>query len=414
MVEEVSKHTPGPLTGIRVLDFGRVLAAPHCGRTLRDLGAEVIKIEAPTGDMTRSSNPRVNSIATYFTQQNAGKSCISLDLSKPEGADIVRRLAVESDVVLENFRVGVMAKYGLGYEDLQHLNPRLIFCSITGFGATGPWKGRRAYAQVAQAESGYGWTTSTRIGRPFLSEPMSHGDVYSALQATIAILAALHQREVTGVGQHIDVSMMETLLVVNEHLHAELLDPAALHPDEQIISYQPHDYLVVTTLDGRTASLPGHPAENGTFPSFCKAFNCVELLDDTRFASTALRLQHFEALYELLDAAASKFATYEQLDDALDAVGLACGEIRSPSEAAATDWAAARGAIATISDRGEGTLRIPNTPWHFSGAWTGVRGEARYRGEDNRIVLKEVAGYSDDDIDRLEADGVLSSRMPKR
>ena len=414
MADDVPENAPGPLNGIRVLDFGRVLAAPHSGRMLCDLGAEVIKIEAPAGDMTRSSSPRINSMATYFTQQNAGKRCVSIDLAKRDGVEIVKRLAVESDIVLENFRVGVMAKYGIGYEDLRQLNPRLIFCSITGFGATGPWKGRRAYAQVAQAESGYGWTTSTRIGRQHLSEPMSHGDVYTGLQATVAILAALHHRDVTGVGQHIDVSMMETMLMVNEHLHAELMDPADVHADEQIISYQPHDYLMVTTQDGRTASLPGHPAENGTFGSFCRAFERPDLLSDPRFATTALRLQHYDELYALLDAAASKFATYDDLDRALDAIGLACGEIRTPAEIATTEWAQARGAIATISDRGDGTLRIPNSPWHFSNAWTGVRGEARYRGEDNRAVLSEVGGYTDEELERLESEGVLSSRLPRR
>ena len=155
-------------------------------------------------------------------------------------------------------------------------------------------------------------------------------------------------------------------------------------------------------------------AGKGTFDSFCKAFNRSDLLGDPRFATTALRLKHFDELYALVDAAASQFATYDDLDRALDAIGLACGEIRTPSEVAATEWAEARGAIATISDRGDGTLRIPNSPWHFSDAWTGVRGEARYRGEDNRGVLTAVAGYSDDDVDRLETDGVLSSRLPRR
>lgn len=143
-----------PLTGIRVLDLTRVLAGPHCGRMLCDLGAEVIKVEPPDGDLTRFSSPKVGSMATYFMQQNAGKKCVSIDLSVAEGADIFRRLVSVSDVVIENYRAGVMDRLGLGWSTLHTINPRLVYASISGYGADGPWVDRRAYASVIGAESG--------------------------------------------------------------------------------------------------------------------------------------------------------------------------------------------------------------------------------------------------------------------
>ena len=143
-----------PLSGTRVLDLTRVLAGPHCGRMLHDLGADVIKIEPPDGDLTRFSSPKIGSMATYFMQQNAGKRCVSIDLTTSDGADVFRRLVAISDIVIENYRAGVMDRLGLGWTDLSRINPRLIYASISGYGADGPWVNRRAYASVIGAESG--------------------------------------------------------------------------------------------------------------------------------------------------------------------------------------------------------------------------------------------------------------------
>ncbi|NBO84749.1 MAG: hypothetical protein EBV14_05315 [Actinobacteria bacterium] len=211
---------PRPLDGVRVLDFTRVLAGPHATRMLCDLGAEVIKVEPPVGDLTRFGQPRLNSLATYFIQQNVGKLNVSLNLDDERGVDIARRLAAISDVVIENFRPGVMARLGLGYEQLAASNPRLVYASISGYGATGPWVDRRAYAPVVNAEAGITKHQGDVRGGAYANDPFSHGDVYTGMETAAAILAALLQRERTGRGQFVDVSMAETLLYVNEKMRS--------------------------------------------------------------------------------------------------------------------------------------------------------------------------------------------------
>jgi crotonobetainyl-CoA:carnitine CoA-transferase CaiB-like acyl-CoA transferase len=192
---------PGPLDGITVLDFSRVLAGPHAGRMLADLGADVVKVEPPEGDMTRFAYPRRASIATYFTQQNCGKRNLSLDLKKPEALTLLHGLVDKADVVLENFRPGVMDRLGLGPDALRARNPRLVYCSITGYGHTGPWTGRRAYAPVVGAEAGVTWLQGQARHGEYANDPLSHGDVYAALAAVSGILASLYHRERTGQGQ---------------------------------------------------------------------------------------------------------------------------------------------------------------------------------------------------------------------
>ena len=211
-----------PLDGVRVLDFTRVLAGPHATRMLCDLGAEVIKVEPPVGDLTRFGQPRLNSLATYFIQQNVGKLNVSLNFDDERAIDIARQLADRCDVVIENFRPGVMQRLGLGYEALSVRNPRLVYASISGYGATGPWVDRRAYAPVVNAEAGLTKHQGDARGGEYANDPFSHGDVYTGMETAAAILAALLQRERTGRGQHIDVSMAETLLYVNEHAHDQL------------------------------------------------------------------------------------------------------------------------------------------------------------------------------------------------
>ena len=264
---------PGPLEGVRVLDLSRVLSGPHCGRMLVDLGADVIKVEPPQGDLTRFSYPRVNSIATYFAQQNCGKRNVSLDLRQPRAGDLVRAMAARSDVVLENFRPGVMERMGLGYERLAADHPRLVYASLTGYGQTGPWKDRRAYAPVVGAESGLTWAQGVARGGDFANDVISHGDVYAALECLSAILAALYQRERTGRGQHIDVSMTETLLAINEHVHWEL---SGLPDEGAIPSFRPGDYPVLSLADGRTVVVSGHPADRGTFERYVAALRCPD------------------------------------------------------------------------------------------------------------------------------------------
>ena len=410
----LSSQTGGqrPLEGIRVLDFTRVLSGPHATRMLSDLGAEVIKVEPPMGDMTRFALPRVNSLSSYFIQQNVGKKNISLDMTKPRAVELLKKLASHCDVVIENFRPGVMRKMGLDNETLSQSNPRLIYTSITGYGATGPWTVRRAYAPVVNAESGITKHQGDVRGGQYANDPHSHGDVYTALEAASAILAALYQREQTGVGQYIDVSMAETMLYVNEHAHNQMW--TGIEPVGEIRSFQPADYPVLTVADGSMVVVSGHPAERGTFDFFVAAMQQPELLSDPRFSDVATRLDHFDELMDIMRAWAKTIPTSDEIENQLSQHQLAVGRLRSVGELADTQWAYDRDAVIDVSDRGDSTVRIPNSPWHFSGSDTTTQGDAKYRGEDNRVIFSEIAGLSSEEIAQLENDGVLVSRGPSK
>lgn len=399
-----------PLEGVRVLDFTRVLSGPHATRMLADLGAEVIKVEPPMGDLTRFATPRINSQSSYFTQQNVGKKNISLDMTKPEAVEILKQLIAHCDVVIENFRPGVMKKMGLDYEALRSSNPRLIYASISGYGATGPWVTRRAYAPVVNAETGITKFQGDVRGGQYANDPHSHGDVYTALEASAAVLAALYQREHTQCGQYIDVSMAETMLYVNEHAHNHLWDDDV--PEGTIRSFQPADYPVLTVADGSMVVVSGHPAEKGTFDFFVGAMEKPELLSDERFKDITHRLQHFNELMSIMLEWAKTVPTADEIEARLAKNQLACGRLRSVRELAETDWAESRGAIVNIDNRGTGTLRIPNSPWHFSGSDTSTRGVAQYRGEDNRDVFSNIVGLDDETIANYERENILLSRGP--
>jgi CoA:oxalate CoA-transferase len=403
--------TARPLSGIRVLDLSRVLSGPHCTRMLADMGADVIKIEPPDGDLTRFATPRRHGLSSYFVQQNVGKRNLSIDLATPEGAEILLELAAHADVLVENYRPGVMARLGLDAETVRTRNPRLIYASISGYGQTGPWVKRRAYAPVVEAESGIIASQGNARGGELAKDPHSHADVYTSLETASAILAALYQREHTGVGQWVDVSMAETMLYVNEHLHDSLWDG---HDDPQWIrSFRPGDYLVLTVANGESLVVSGHPAERGTFDFFIAAMRRPELADDPRFADVATRLSNFEALREIIRDHAASIPDAATFEEQFSKHRLAVGRVRQPGELTDTDWARERHAVVEVDDRGGGTIRVPNVPWRFSASPdVGVSGMPKYRGEDNRAVLGELLGYDDERLDRLEADGVLSSRLP--
>ncbi len=303
-----------------------------------------------------------------------------------------------------------MDRLGLGAAAMTARLPRLIYASISGYGATGPWVQRRAYASVVGAESGITKMQGDARGGQYANDPLSHADTYTALELTTAILAALYQRERTGAGQSIDVSMAETMLFVNDHINAELWDgPEDPH---SLRNFSPGDYIVFQTADGDSVLVSGHPAERGTFEYFLRAFEIEHLADDPRFVDVAGRKANSDALRELLLEAAAKIPDAATFEARCSAHHLAVGRLRSARDLADSEWAKARGAITEVSDRGSGTVRIPQPPWHFSAADVGVRGDPRYRGEDNRAVLAELLGYDDATIDALEADGVLSSRVP--
>ena len=400
-----------PLEGVRVLDFTRVLSGPHATRMLCDLGADVIKVEQPTGDLTRFSSPRVNSNATYFIQQNVGKRNISLDLTKPEAVEIVKQLIEKCDVLIENFRPGVMARLGLDEKTLRKKNPRLVYASITGYGNTGPWVNRRAFAPVINAEMGLTKRQGDARGGQYANDPFSHADVYTAIECASAILAALFQRERNGEGQYIDLSMAQTLLYVNEHAHDDLWEEP-VSPDA-IRSFRPEDYAVLTTKDGITSVVSGHPAERGTFDFFVGAMQAPHLLNDERFKTVALRIKNFAELMKLIKDWALTVETVDELERRLDENKLAMGQMRTVGEVAKTKWASERNAFVEVDDRGDGKVKLPNSPWMFSGSDTSTRGITKYRGEDNAEVLREFLGLSAEQIKDLSDREIISQRVTK-
>ena len=404
------------MAGVRVLDFTRVLSGPHAAHMLCDMGADVIKVEPPDGDMTRFANPRVGGLSSYFIQQNTGKRNISLDMTKPRAAEILLDLIRHVDIVIENFRPGVMERMGLGYAAAAAANPSVVYASISGYGSSGPWRDRRAYASVIGAETGYTKAQCDAhhvANHPveYVNDPHSHGDLYTSLECASAILAAMFQRERTGRGQLVEISMAQTMLYVNEHVHNHLWDgPVSA---DWIRSFQPGDYPVLTVANGESVVVSGHPAERGTFDRFVTAMGAAELLDDPRFASVSLRLTHLDELLELIRTWAltcPDAATIEQLFDQNE---LAMGVLRTVREIADSEWAVERHAIVEVPDRTGGTVRVPNTPWTFSDATATVAGEVRFRGEDNSTVLRELLQLDEADIASLQESGVLSSRVPQ-
>ena len=405
-----SQQPQRPLQGLRILDFSRVLTGPHATRMLCDLGAEIIKIEPPDGDLTRFTNPRVNSLSTYFIQQNVGKKNISLDMSKSEAVDIVKKLVMHADILIENFRPGVMKKLGLDYASLSALNPKIIYASITGYGQTGPWVHRRAYAPVVGAESGLTNHQGMARGGQFANDPFSHADVYTAMETCAAVLAAVIQRHSTGRGQSIDIAMAQTMLYVNEHAHDALWDEPT--PPEWIRSFEPGNYPVLTAANGDKVVVSGHPGERGTFDLFFTAIGRADLLTNPKFADVPSRLSNLEELQNILRAWALTIPDATTIEEALAKHKLASGKIRTTREFADTDWAAAREITVEVSNRGGGKVRIPNAPWKFSDATVTTAGSPKYRGEDNALVLGELLGLSTQEVDVLTEAGVLQRRVP--
>ena len=405
-----SQQPQRPLQGLRILDFSRVLTGPHATRMLCDLGAEIIKIEPPDGDLTRFTNPRVNSLSTYFIQQNVGKKNISLDMSKPEAVAIVKQLVMHADILIENFRPGVMKKLGLDYASLSALNPKLIYASITGYGQTGPWVHRRAYAPVVGAESGLTNHQGMARGGQFANDPFSHADVYTAMETCAAVLAAVIQRHSTGRGQSIDIAMAQTMLYINEHAHDALWDEPT--PPEWIRSFEPGNYPVLTAANGDKVVVSGHPGERGTFDLFFTAIGRTDLLTNPKFADVPSRLSNLEELQNILRAWALTIPDATAIEEALAKHKLASGKIRTTREFADTDWAAAREITVEVSNRGGGKVRIPNAPWKFSDATVTTAGSPKYRGEDNALVLGELLGLSAEEVDALTEAEVLQRRVP--
>ena len=400
-----------PLSGIRIIDFTRVLAGPHRTKALRDLGAEVIKIEPPDPDTGRSGQPHVGSMSLYFAQQNAGKRAISIDLNFPEAQQIVKDLVETADIVVENFRPGTLDLFGLGFEDLSTIKPNLIMVSISGYGQTGPWRNRPAFAPTVQAEAGFTEIIGRHYGDALTrteNDAYNHADVYTGLQGVIATLAALAHRNQTGEGQHVDVAMVSSLLSVNDRVSYELSDidvegaPLALSAPESPVIELP---------DGRKITIAASPVSTFVFQRYCAMMRRNDLLLDPRFINAQFRRDNWEDLLAEIRSWVLTFRTIEELEAQVSEAGLAVGTIRSVSEIAESEWAVERGAIREVEDRSGGTARVPAPPWIFSNCELPDAGLPPFQGEHNTELLRSL-GLSEVEIEKLEATGVLISGVP--
>ena len=398
-----------PLQGVKVLDFTRVLSGPGCTKTLRDLGADVTKIEPPAGDVGRGGVPHIGSMSVYYAQQNAGKRNLSIDLNFPEARDIVRRMCESVDVIVENFRPGTLARFGFGYEDVVKFNPDVVYVSISGYGQTGPWRNRPAFAPTVHAETGLtdilekhyeGSQTELR------GDACSHADVYTGLQGVIAVLAALQHRNATGRGQHVDVSMAATMLSANERAGAQLAErdvadePVALSANESPIFGLP---------DGRRVTIATSPVFSPMFIKWCAMMRRSDLLANPRYATATLRKRHLPELLAEARAWIQTFTDLDQLQAQVSEAGLAIGVVRTTTDLAKSEWAKDWGAIVEVDDREGGTMRMPGPPWRFSRSKLPAPGIPYFQGECNDEILAEY-GVSGEQAQALKSQRVMLSR----
>lgn len=387
--------TEGPLAGIRVIDFSRVIAGPFCGRLLADQGAEVIKVEPPQRDITRTAPPLVDGFSAYYTHVNAGKLGLCVDLGDAEVAALIGRLVDGADVVIENFRPGTLAPYGLDAGTTRGRNPRLVYCSISGYGQHGVWSARRAYAPVVHGEAGLIASNARLHDAPARPEAMSHADFQAGLIATGAITTALFARERTGEGAHLDVSLAEASLYANEFGGPELsgqTGPA---------TYAGAASLVLELADGTRVVTQGNPADN--FKQWARAMGRPELTKDDRFERHRDRLRHRDEICEMILAFAKECASFEALHEKVDPHRIAVGIVRSVPQLAETEWAKERELVAEPVPG----LRFARAPYRSSHGRVEARGRGPKRGEHNVEVLRRLLGVEPDVLDALHERGAL-------
>ena len=376
----------GSFAGLRVLDFSTTIAGPHCTRMLADTGAEVIKVETAEGETMRTRPPLRNHCSTVFGQLNVGKNSVVLDLKSPAGIAAVRKLIASADVLVENFRPGVMKRLGLDYDSVRALNPRLIYCSISGYGQTGPSAELPAYAPVIHAASGY--EMAHLAYQPGRTRPdycgIYHADVLTGVYAFGAIGAALHQRHATGKGQHIDVSMLESMLslTLNELQWSQF----------EVKPTQRPMFGPIETSDGYVMVAI---ASEKTFQSLMKVIGHPEWVSDPRFARYADRRENWASLMEGAEAWSRSVSTAQCLA-ALNAAGVPSSAYRTVKQALADPQIAHRGGLAEVEDGG-GTFKVLNLPFRMSGAKVSAAKRMATLGEHTRAYLKE-AGLSESEI----------------
>jgi CoA:oxalate CoA-transferase len=372
--------------GLRVLDFSTTIAGPHCSRMLADMGAEVIKIEPPDGETMRSRPPLRNNFSSVFGQLNAGKKSLVLDLKSPQAIEVIRRLVPSADILVENYRPGVMRRLKLDYGVLARLNPGLIYCSISGYGQTGPSAELAAYAPVIHAASGYDMAhLSYQPGR---SRPdycgIYHADVITGVYAFGAISAALYQRCQSQQGQHIDVSMLESMLslTLNEVQSSQF---GITQPSRPMFG-------PVETSDGYVMVAI---ASEKTFQSLVVAAGRPEWIGDPRFAKYAERRHNWKDLMDGVEAW-SRTLTTEKCLAALNQAGVPSSAYRTVAQALTDPQLAHRGALAEVEDGG-GTFKVMNLPFRMSRANVAAGRRAATLGEHTVAFLRET-GHSEDEI----------------
>jgi CoA:oxalate CoA-transferase len=390
--------SPWPLAGLRVADFSHVLAGPFCTRILADLGADVVKIETPDGDLSRRLGGRRGGMSGYFMQQNCGKRNVSIDLRTAAGRAVACDLACASDVVVENFRPGVMDGLGLGQAALRERNPRLVYCSISGFGHDSPKRTERAFAGVVHAATGLIDRQARAFGQQPVDSVFAVGDTVTGLQAALAIVAAVHLRERTGEGQHIDMAMHDALLALQEAANFVLFGGTET------------DFLCawVYPCRGRNVVIPSDPRAN--WDVLCSLMSRPGLLTDPRYDTYAKREACLPELERIVGEWVAAQPGADDVVAACHARGLAAARVQTLSEALASEQVRARRMTVPCDDRSGGTAEVLNSPYRFSNATAGVHGRAAFRGEHNEEVLVEWLGR--DDGDRLAEAGVVSSRLP--
>lgn len=386
----------GALAHIRVLDLSRVLAGPYCTMLLGDYGAEVIKVEQPgKGDSTRAWGPPwVGTQSAYFLTANRNKKSIAVDLKTAAGQDIIRRLATLSDVVVENFKPGTLTRFGLDYAALSKLNPRLVYCAITGYGQDGPYRDRAGYDFIIQAQGGIMSITGPRDGEPY-KVGVAIADITTGLFAANAILAALHARAQTGQGQYIDVALLDSQIawLANvAHNYLATAEPPArygnAHPN--IVPYE-----TFATADGQIAVGIGTDVQ---FARFCAAAGRPALAEDARFATNAARVANRETLIPLLQALFRSRPAANWLD-LLNDLGIPAGPINSVSDALNDPQVRARGMVQTVDDPQQGPIDLLGPVAKLSGTPANVRSAPPLLGAHTVEVLRDVLELSPEEIE---------------
>ncbi len=384
--------------GLRVLDFSTTIAGPHCTRMLADMGAEVIKIETAEGETMRTRPPVRDGFSTTFGQLNVGKKSLVLDLKSPQAIEVIRRLVASADILVENFRPGVMRRLKLDYGSLQEINPKLIYCSISGYGQTGPSAELPAYAPVIHAASGY--EMAHLAYQPGRSRPdycgIYHADVLTGVYAFGAISAALYQRHGSQKGQHIDVSMLESMLslTLNELQWSQF----EVKPTQRPL------FGPIETVDGYVMVAV---ASEKTFQSLMIVIGHPEWIADVRFAKYSDRRDHWADLMNGVEAWSRTLTTGTCLTE-LNDHGVPCSAYRTVAEALKDPQIAHRGALADVSDGG-GTFKVLNLPFRMSGATVSAARRMSTLGEHTVAFLKET-GLSEAEIAAFSGKALATER----